>query len=828
MGEVHQARDTRLGREVAVKILPVEFAADPSRLRRFEKEARAASALNHPNIVTVYDIGQTDSIHWIAMEKVEGKTLRETLVPGALPIKRLLAIAAQIADGLSRAHEAGIVHRDLKPENVMVTKDGLVKILDFGLAKQTSSVSAAGSGEGSHMPTETGTSPGVVLGTVGYMSPEQAAGQPVDFRSDQFAFGSILYEMATGKRAFQKSTAVDTLSAILHDEPEPAALRNPGLPAPLGWVLERCLSKDPDGRYASTKDLARELVSIRDHLSDSGVAAPRRESRASRRRTLLILSLLVAAVAGGWLWNRSSGTRSSASPLRFEQVTFGERAILNARFGPDGEDIVYAANVGDSSSEVFLARVGSPESRSLGIRHADVKSISSTGQMALLLGDDFRLGTLAVASLAGGTPRELIRDARGADWSPDGKELAVVRRADGKDRLEYPPGHLLYEIAEAAGPSNQAILTARVSRKGDRVGFWAYGFLVVDRSGKVLRLGNGSGDGLAWSPRDDELWFTAYARGKSELRAISLAGKERLLASLPGDFVLMDVSASGRVLLERGIEELKVYGKLAGDEKERDLTYLDATMPMDISSDGREFLFLEKSPGWTDGELFLRTGASAPVRLGRGSGGALSPDGAWAVTSPHFGSPEVTLLPVGAGQPIRLPAGDLLDRTSGSWTPDGRRIVFSGRAPGHKSRLYVQDIAGGLPRPITPEGTFLFQLGLGSVSPDGRLVLGRDEEWRVFLYPIDDRAGMPRAVPGIERGERPIQWAADGSAVFVLKGNAVSLVNVSSGEHKLWREFPPPDPRLSVATVHVTPDGKSWVRSYGRWTSNLQILEGVR
>src|SRR5262252_4084235 len=218
MGEEWRARDTRLSREVAIKVLPAEVAKDESRLKRFEKEARSASALNHPNIVTIYDIGETDSIHWIAMERVDGKTLREMQFGGAVPIRKLLPIAAQIADGLARAHEAGIVHRDLKPENVMVTKDGLVKILDFGLAKLAAK--GSGSDEGSQLPTETGTSPGMVLGTVGYMSPEQAGAQTVDFRSDQFAFGSILYEMATGKRAFQKGTAVDTLSAILHDEPE--------------------------------------------------------------------------------------------------------------------------------------------------------------------------------------------------------------------------------------------------------------------------------------------------------------------------------------------------------------------------------------------------------------------------------------------------------------------------------------------------------------------------------------------------------------------------------------------------------------------------------
>src|SRR5438067_12177815 len=211
MGEVWRARDSRLNRDVAIKVLPTDLGSDAGRLKRFEKEARSASALNHPSIVTIYGIGSSDSVSWIAMELVEGKTLRELLFAGALPVKRVLVIAGQVADGLARAHEAGIVHRDLKPENVMVTKDGRVKILDFGLAKLT--YAGVESGEGTNIATETGTGAGVILGTVGYMSPEQAGGQPVDYRSDQFSLGSIVYELATGKRAFQK-TAVDTLSAI--------------------------------------------------------------------------------------------------------------------------------------------------------------------------------------------------------------------------------------------------------------------------------------------------------------------------------------------------------------------------------------------------------------------------------------------------------------------------------------------------------------------------------------------------------------------------------------------------------------------------------------
>lgn len=264
MGEVYRARDTRLGREVAIKVLAGELFSDCDRLSRFEREARAASALNHPNIVTIYELGQVDSTHYISMEVVDGKTLRELLTSALLPIHKVIQIAAQAADGLAKAHEAGIVHRDLKPENLMVSQDGLVKILDFGLAK----LAELSSEESSDMPTIALTRPGVVMGTLGYMSPQQASGQPLDFRSDQFSFGLVLYEMVTGKPALQRSTQVGTLLAILNEEPEPIAALNPEAPAPLCWAVARCLAKDPEKRYVSTRELARDLATIRERLSE--------------------------------------------------------------------------------------------------------------------------------------------------------------------------------------------------------------------------------------------------------------------------------------------------------------------------------------------------------------------------------------------------------------------------------------------------------------------------------------------------------------------------------------------------------------------------------
>jgi serine/threonine protein kinase len=275
MGEVYRARDTRLGREVAIKILPPAFASDPQRLRQLEHEARSASALNHPNIVTIYEVGQEGSTFYIAMELVEGSSLRELALAGQVPLRRLLSISAQAADGLAKAHGAGIVHRDLKPENLMVSNDGFVKILDFGLAKLVRIQPEAHSDDSTASHDELA---GGVVGTVGYMSPEQAAGKTIDFRSDQFALGAVLYELATGARAFRRETPIQTLAAILEDEPEPLASRNASLPAPFRWIVERCLSKDPEERYGSTRDLAKDLAALRDNLSEKsetpGARAP--------------------------------------------------------------------------------------------------------------------------------------------------------------------------------------------------------------------------------------------------------------------------------------------------------------------------------------------------------------------------------------------------------------------------------------------------------------------------------------------------------------------------------------------------------------------------
>ena len=326
MGEVYRARDERLKRDVAVKVLPAELAADPERRSRFEREARAASGLSHPNILTVYDIGTHDSTVYIAMELVEGGTLKDLVASGPVPVKKLLEISVQIAEGLAAAHAAGIVHRDLKPQNVMVSKHGFAKILDFGLAKLVTPEDQ----EVSALKTAVGdpTRPGMVMGTVGYMSPEQASGRPLDFRSDQFSFGSIVYELATGKRAFERGTNAETLTAIIREEPDPVAQLNPRVPSPVRWLVERCLSKDPEDRFGTTKDLARDLADVRDHLSEASISTTTDQSaaaaaavRAGRPKwTWLLVALAVLAAGRGRPLRRPARLARRASDLQAADV----------------------------------------------------------------------------------------------------------------------------------------------------------------------------------------------------------------------------------------------------------------------------------------------------------------------------------------------------------------------------------------------------------------------------------------------------------------------------------------------------------------------------
>ena len=839
MGEVYRARDSRLGREVAVKVLSAEFSSDPDRRRRFEQEAQSASALNHPNIITIHEIGSSGSTVYIAMELVSGGTLRDLLHGGALPTKRLLDVTFQIADAVAKAHAAGIVHRDLKPENVMITADGAVKVLDFGLAKLQKPLSD----QSSNLETAQQTHAGSVMGTVGYMSPEQASGKALDFRSDQFSLGSIFYEMATGKRAFQRGTSAETLTAIIREDVDPVGSVNVNVPAPFRWIVERCLQKDPEERYASTRDLARDLRSVREHLSEvsaSGEVSGRTTAARPRRRSSLlpILSLiaLVAVFAAGMLVQKRLGR---SSPPSFQQITFGSGTIHSARFAPDGQTIVYSAAWDGNPRKLFLKHPSSPEALPLELPSANLLSISTSGEMAIAV--DCRLahpsvceGTMSRAALTGGAPRDVAEHIQEASWTPDGSNLLVVRDVSGKARIELPIGKVLYE-------TTGYISDARLSPKGDSIAFMDHPYsqddsgtvALLDLTGKKTTLTgrwNKEG-GLAWSPSGKEVWFTATDTGANQsLYAATPSGKVRVLIRVPGGIKLQDVARNGRVLLARGASRVGTLGLLQGDSRERDLSWLDYSFVADISPDGQKLLFDEEGEaGGANYTVYIRKADRTPVvKLGEGAALSLSRDGRWALAALSSPKPFFMLLPTGAGEPKRLTMEAVTPEQAAAWLPDGR-ILFAANEAKRGVRLFVQSVDGGQPRAITPEGIGTAFPGF-AISPDGKLVAAIGSDRKGMLFRID--GGGSRPISGIVDGEFPLRFSEDGRSLFVWKRDLparVYRVDLETGIRELWKELMPVDPGgvERISNVVVTPDAKSYAYTFSRLLSDLFVVEGV-
>ena len=840
MGEVYRARDSRLRRDVAIKILAEELSGDAERRARFEQEARAASALSHHNIVTVYDVGTSESTVYIAMELVEGRTLRDLLQSGPLPTKRVLEIAYQIADGLAKAHAAGIVHRDLKPENVMVSKDGIVKILDFGLAK----LRKRQDDEASDGPTATRA--GTVLGTVGYMSPEQASGLEVDFHSDQFSLGSILYEMASGQRAFHSNTSAETLTAIIREEPQPLERLNSAVPAPFRWVIERCFQKDPQERYASTSDLARDLKGIREHLSEAslvGTGGPAAGARKASRRALKSVAMAVALIAALGLGALLQRRLSSSLPPSYQQITFGSGTIRAARFAPDGQTLVYAASWDGGPLRLFLKHPSSPDSLPLELPSANLLTISSSGEMAIAL--DCRSnhpgvcsGKLARAALTGGTPRDVAEGIQEADFAPDGLSQLVVRDVNGKSRIEFPMGKVLYE-------TSGHVSYARLSPKGDRIAFLDHPFplddagtvAVVDLDGKKTTLTGqwASEHGLAWPPSGNEVWFTATEAGANRsLYAVSLSGALRVVARVPGGLKLHDIAQNGKVVLTRESPRVGIRGMLQGDTRERDLSFLDYSFAADIAPDGRTLLFDEEGEaGGANYTVYLRKSDGTPaVRLGEGNALALSPDGKWALSIlPAPGSP-LRLHPTGTGEhrDIAVPGVGL--EQAAAWLPDARHLVFAGSEPSHSLRLYVQDIEGGPARAFTSDGIVAALPGF-AVSPDGKVVAAVAADHKAVLFPIE-AGGTPRPIAGLEAKEFPLRFSPDGRSLFLWKRGEVparvTRLDIESGKRELWKDLIPADPAgiERISNVVVTPDGKGYAYCYARLLSDLFVVEGLK
>ncbi len=830
---MYRAKDPRLGRDVAIKVLPPSFSTDADRLRRFEQEAKAAGVLNHPNITAVYDIGSHDGAPYVVQELLEGETLRQALAAGGLSHRTAIDHAIQIAQGLAAAHDKGIVHRDLKPENLFVTKDGRVKILDFGLAKLTQVETAAGA---TNLPTvASATEPGIVMGTLGYMSPEQVKGKPADARSDIFAFGAILYEMLSGKRAFHADSVGETMAAILKEDPPDLAVTNQSVSPGLERILRHCLEKNPERRFQSASDIAFALEALSGLPTASGAARATDAIRTRRSNAGAFVAtglglLVVALLAGNWF---ASG-RGPSLPT-FQCLTYRRGFISNARFAPDGQTILYSADWDGAPSRIFSTRPGGRESTVLPLPSAQLLSVSSRGELAILLDPkvDYNLyvrrGTLAVVPLSGGSPREVLREVRYADWSPDGKDLAVVRQAGAKYTLEYPPGRPLYE-------SSAWILSPRVSPRGDRIAFYEglpfndYSLSVIDSQKRKAVLGPLLPDwwSASWSPDGDELWFAAANRDSDEIPILAsdLSGRRRLLDRGPTTSDLADVSRDGRALIVVIDQQEWAGGLLSGRNAEARLVNRTDLRMVDISEDGRLLVLRDAPIAGTPSVWIARGDDSPPVRLGEGVAHGLSADGAWVLASAQG---KLVALPTAAGAPRPITESFFEAIRWASWFRDGKRVLVWGQAKGGKTGIFVVDPGGREPRRIAPEGYELVSAG-NAVSPDGRLLVARSLENQIMLCPVD--GSTPRPVPGLEGPYAPVQWSADGKSFYVLRYGEiparVERIDAETGRATLWRELAPPDTTgQAVRAVVMTPDAKYYAYSCQQYLTTLYLVENL-
>ena len=839
MGEVYRASDSRLGRDVAIKVLPASFTTDADRLQRFALEARAAAALNHPNILTVHEIGSHASasglaVPYVVSELLEGRTLREALgeSPKGLAVRKAVDYATQLANGLAAAHEKGIVHRDLKPENIFITRDGRLKILDFGLAKLKDDGALAGAGATMLATQAGGTGAGVVLGTVGYMSPEQVRAQPVDHRSDIFSFGAVLYEMLSGARAFKGATAADTITAILASEPDDLAADHAAVTPALDRIVRHCLEKSPEMRFQSARDIVFNLEAL-STMSATGIIAA---ATPKPRRTTLYLALAVAAVAvvaATGLWRFAAASRGNPA---FHQVTFRHGELDDARFTADGQNIVYTAAWEGAQPEIFTVPANQNGGRSLGIPNARLLAVSRTGELAIALGPRkstpfLIVGTLARGSMTGGAPKAEIENVAAADYGPDGKSLAIVRVVPDQRicQLEYPIGTVLYR--------SPLLTDLRFSADGRYLAVIEHGSPGNDRGNAVILRATGekvatgplrdSQRGLVWSPAGDEIWLTSPL-ADARLLSLDLKGRSRELLNVPGRLFVRDVAADGRVLLDEGYVRRGIVVVSDNGESQRDVSWLNYSYLRGISKDGRTIIFEEEgTTGIEQYPTFVRNvDGSAAVEVGAGTGVAISDDKAWTLSTRFVeGGNELWLQPVGAGQARRISPSGWAATILGQFFADGKRIAFSAREPkGQRARTYIQTLDGGATRAITAEGV----TGV-LISPDQHWIAVGSPAGPA-LAPVEGGPAQP--IQGMRPGDSPRGWTDDGQ-IYVANGPATLLridkLNPFTGKRALWRELRAPAiVGVTPALPFIAPDGRTYAYGYNIGFSDLYVLTGVR
>jgi Tol biopolymer transport system component/predicted Ser/Thr protein kinase len=852
MGEVYRAKDTRLGRDVAIKVLPARFSSSPELRERFEREARAISSLNHARICTLHDVGHQDGVDFLVMEYLEGESLAEKLLKGALPLRDTLRIGMEVCEALDVAHRAGIVHRDLKPANIMLTKSG-AKLMDFGLAK----ASAASGGANRTAPllsaaeTISGPSPispltgaGQVIGTIQYMSPEQIEGKEADARSDVFALGAVFYEMATGRRPFEGKSQISVASAILEKDPAPIRQLQPLTPPAFERVVSTCLQKNPEERFQSARDIRLELQWI----AENPIAETKPGQAPAANRSLSLLpwalagALAIATSAGAWLYHRNVG--SAAIPT-YKQLTFERGFVYAARFAPDGRSVVYSASWDGQPLQIYSTDPGSPESRALNLLNSTLFAASAK-DLAISIGCRDRYigdcqGTLALVPISGGAPRELAEEVVAADWTSDGSEMAIVRHTEGKYRVEYPRGKVIYESHKPLGfvriaPDGKSLAIAQ------SVGEWgdAGRLFVLDANGKQITHSQMyvSLEGVAWPPSGEEVWLagTTDAGWADAIYALRMNGQERIVLRLPGMVRLHDISRDGAALLSKDLWRSDIMYRGASDKSERSLSWLDYAQLRDITDDGNMVSIADwGQAAGASGLAFVRkTDGSAAVKLGAWDEPVLSPDGTrvLAVEGVTVGTGKPSVVPIGVGEIQKFEVAEIQNVQSMGWMPDGKSFYY-GADDGHGFRMYLQDLAGGKPRAVTPVITvksYYFETHL--VSPDGKFLFARDTSGKAKLYPV--AGGEPQDLAGLMPEDVWMTWTKDGREAYVFHDEKTSAtvyrLDVTSGKRQLVAKVAPVDPAgvTSISNVLYTPDGKAYAYSDTQELSELFIVAGVK
>ena len=876
MGEVYRARDPRLGREVAVKVLPPQFAGDADRLRRFELEGRAAAGLNHPNVLAILDVGKEDGRPYVVSELLEGETLRQRLRVSALPPKKAIELAVQIAQGLAAAHDKGIVHRDLKPENLFVTRDGRVKILDFGLAKDTRDGSpdddeTLASGDTPAAGDGAATEAGAILGTVGYMSPEQVRGLPADHRSDIFSFGAVLYEMVAGRRAFARDTAAETLTAILKEDPHDLGETHPGVPPALERVVRRCLEKSPDERFHSARDVAYAI----DALSGSvpvrgGAMAPAAAPRKAGRLLAAGLGLALGALGLGYLW------RASGEPLapelgayRFTPMAMEPGYEGFPAWSPDGKTLAYLREV-DGVLQVFTRGLDASTPAQITHSPRDCREPfwSSDGAHIYYLSQAAGDESLWRVSAAGGTPNVALRNVSYATLSPDGKTLVFLREEGGYGGffrslwISSPPGAKPQRYSEPPlGDRRFPEGRLRFAPDGSKVAFWAVSaadaspraadtefWLLPFPAGTPRRVGSVLGAlqdpyPFSWMPDSRHMVLGtdrgAETPGLHLYRADTDTGALEPLTATNGSETDPAVSPDGRKIAYTSLEEeyhlieipldgSRYTSMLAGSRMETDPAWspLGNQYAYVSGRTGRPEIWLRSRDGSFEKPLVTSTAFKdgATYMLAEL---AFSPDGQrLAYQSRGRSGFSIWVSTIAGGPPVRLPTlagATYVDFPT--WSPDGEWVAFTYMLAGRWGLAKVR--AGGGDEPIVVKQNIVYPSS-PRWSPRGDWITCDTPEGFALVSPDGEKTRLLSEETWLAHG-----WSHSGTTVYAIRQTdnlrfQLTSLDVTSGQERVVSEDLGPTPPTSTPLrgFSLAPDNKSFLTSIVRLRGDVWVLEG--